>query len=362
MKTLGAIPFLILFILLLAGSVYLIIKIFTTIFPKLQKHFYKIFFVYYWLVLLFFVWMIWGYFVESIILQTLYTIWAFALWSVLINLLIFIPSFFIHKFFRNKFKKIFDLIFLLTFWWMTLFTIYSWFIPKITNYNIAFQEQHNFHWKKFVLIADTHYGYLHGERMANLLVNEINKINPEFVLIAWDFFDWPKIDYQKITNVFNKVNAPIFYANGNHEEYANTEAIIKAIENSKIQILNNKKIDFNWIEIAGVTYHDNKDESNLETMLNKLKPDNNKPSILIKHEPKGHSISEKVGFDLVVSWHTHKWQMFPVSLIPDIIYGKYVYGLVKDNTQYAITTSWVGNWWPPQRLWSQSEIVVVNID
>jgi predicted MPP superfamily phosphohydrolase len=44
-----------------------------------------------------------------------------------------------------------------------------------------------------------------------------------------------------------------------------------------------------------------------------------------------------------------------------MIYGKYVYGKVVQNGLTAITTSWVWSWGPPHRIWTRSEIVVIEI-
>jgi predicted MPP superfamily phosphohydrolase len=44
-----------------------------------------------------------------------------------------------------------------------------------------------------------------------------------------------------------------------------------------------------------------------------------------------------------------------------MIYGRYVYGKVVQGSMTAITTSGVGSWWPPQRIGTRSEIVVIEI-
>lgn len=361
MRTFSFLPAIIIILLLFAGIIFILTKIFIKIFPNLQKYFYKIWLKYFGLVLLFPIGIVFWQTTDIVIFEIFYIIGAVAVATILINLLVLVPIFFIKFFMKNrweKFLKIFTIFLLLS---LNFYSLYLGFIPKITEYNITFTENHNFHGKKFVMIADTHYGYIHGELEAKMLTEKINEINPDFVLIAGDFFDGPKINFEKIAKIFDNIKAPIFYANGNHEEYGNTDEILRAISSTKIQILNNAITDFKGLQIAGVTYHETKNEENFENILQNLGIENTKPSILIKHEPKWHQIAEKYGVDLMVSGHTHRGQMWPISYIPEKIYGKYVYGLVENNGKYSITTSGVGNWGPPQRLWSQSEIVVVNI-
>lgn len=206
--------------------------------------------------------------------------------SILINIFVLIPAFFIKIFIKNNYTKFLQIAVIIGLLTINIHSIYAGFVPKIINYEINFSEPHDFHGKKFVLIADTHYGNIHGELEAKFLTEKINEINPDFVLIAGDFYDGPKIDFEKIAKIFDNVNAPIFYANGNHEEYGNTDEILRVIGTTKIQILNNKIVDFGGLQIAGVSYHETKNEENFENILKNLEISDKKPSILIKHEPK----------------------------------------------------------------------------
>lgn len=263
--------------------------------------------------------------------------------------------------------------------------IYASWVPRITRYSVKIHKEHNWHGKKIVMIADTHYGNIYGARDARYLVKRINKLSPEIVLIPGDFFDGPFIDYSSVVSEFWDIQAPhgVLFANGNHEEYTHTKTILKSIKHpilrirkpasndrlheslqksqQEITVINNEKIEIDGLVFAGVTYHDTETPDWLIKNMNHLKLDETKPTILLKHKPTLHTTLENYPVDLVVSGHTHKWQFFPLSLIMKAVYGKYVHGKVEKNNQTAITTCWVGTWWPPQRVGTRSEIVVIEL-
>lgn len=158
--------------------------------------------------------------------------------------------------------------------------IYASWVPRITRYSVKINKKHTWHGKKIVMIADTHYGNIYGERDARSLVKRINKLSPEIVLIPGDFFDGPFIDFASIVSAFGCINAPhgVLFANGNHEEYTHTKTILKSIKHpilrmrkltsnqklheslqecrQEITVINNEKIEIEGIVFAGVTYHD----------------------------------------------------------------------------------------------------------
>lgn len=290
-----------------------------------------------------------------------YRIWAFAIGWAFLNLFVLFPFYIFRKFYKKDFP-----IFLQIFVWICLisiniFGLYNAFSPKIVEYSIKTEKETILKWEKIILIADTHYWNIFSESEAEKLVKKLNSIDAKFVLIAWDFFDWPKINFENIWKIFKKLNKPVFFAPWNHEEYWDFSAMISAINSDFFFILNNGKISKQNTEIFWVNFSDSKDEENFENILKSLEIDKNKFNILIKHEPKNLEIAFKNNFDLIVSGHTHRWQMWPISLIPEKIYGKYVYWVNEENGSFAITTSWVWGWWPPQRFGTRSEIVVIEI-
>lgn len=193
------------------------------------------------------------------------------------------------------------------------------------------------------MIADTHYGNIYDEKDAEKLVQTINTLSGDIVLIPGDFFDGPKIDFEKIARIFKNINTPYgtIFSNGNHEEYRNTESMLQALEKAHIQILNNKKVTLDGLTFVGVTYMRTESASGLTQALDELHLDPNTANILLKHKPSLQNTVAKYPIDLVVSGHTHRGQIWPFFLIPRLIFGKYSYGFSTDGRLNSITTSGV---------------------
>lgn len=243
--------------------------------------------------------------------------------------------------------------------------VWTWLAlsPKVTEYRVPIPGEHGWHSKRIVMVADTHYGNIWGKASAEKLVERINSLSPEIVLLPWDLFDGPEIDFFDALRPFTSIQAPkgVLFANGNHEEYRNTEAMLDAMSRTDtIHNLNNRSVTIDGLTFAGVTYRSSDTASGLVATLDAMQL--SWSTILLKHKPTLHTTLMKYPIALVVSGHTHRGQMWPFSLITDMIYGKYSYGQNIDGTMNSITTSGVGSWWPPQRLGTRSEIVVIYIE
>ena len=294
----------------------------------------------------------------------LYKYWAIWLWAITIAWLIALVFLIVALAIGIIYMESFYLwIFLTIVVGLNIYALWKSAHPKICEYTIDIHTPHTWHGKKIVLVSDMHYGDIYTSEDAKKLVDTINTLSWEIVLIPWDLFDGPKIDYARVAREFVQIRAPygVIFTNGNHEEYSNTSWILKAIEGAGITILNDKKIVLGGMIFAWVSYHDTETPIGFTRSLDSLALEIGKPTILLKHKPTLHTILRDYPIDLVVSGHTHRGQMWPFSLITDLMYGKYVYGLSVDGNMSSITTSGAGTWWPPQRLGTQSEIVVITI-
>jgi predicted MPP superfamily phosphohydrolase len=82
--------------------------------------------------------------------------------------------------------------------------------------------------------------------------------------------------------------------------------------------------------------------------------------ILLAHQPKTLYQAESLGFDLMISGHTHGGQFFPWNLVATI--GQpYIKGLHKHNGTWVYVSKGTGYWGPPVRLGARSEITVITL-
>lgn len=158
----------------------------------------------------------------------------------------------------------FALVLLLNIW-----GIFASFSSVVVSSEVTLKNPGNWAGKKIVMVSDNHYGHIYGVSDARKLVTRINTLHPDIVLIPGDFFDGPKIDFRAITQEFKNIQAPhgVLFANGNHEEYRNTEGMLEALSAAHIQLLNNRMIEIDGVQFAGVSYHDTETASGLTREL-----------------------------------------------------------------------------------------------
>lgn len=307
-------------------------------------------------------WLIFSYYEYNIITRIIYFFWALATWTLAFTFLLCFPIYIFKIFYKKNFSKNVKISIFLAIILFNFYGIFNWFSTTIREVSIKTEKETSLKWKKIILVADNHYWNIFNAKSAEKFVDLVNKTEAEFVLIAWDLFDWPKIDFSEIAKILWKINKPVYYASWNHEEYGNFAEMISVLKENWIKVLEKETLNFDWFSISWVDYWTNHNEEDFENNLQDLSLSEKNFNILIKHEPKFAEIAWKNGFDLVVFWHSHKGQIWPILHITQAIYWEFYYWVVEKNWNYAITTSWIWSWWPPQRLWSRSEIFLINIE
>lgn len=242
---------------------------------------------------------------------------------------------------------------------------------KVVDYTIKNENiPQNLVGKKAILVADTHFGLINHKNFSDKIVRKIISLDPDFVLHAGDFYDGPKINTIPITESWKKVaeRFPVFMAPGNHEEYGDYRGFLDSIENAGITVLEDKKIEYENIEIVGLRYRNNRGNGNatnlniVNDILKDLAIDENKFTILINHAPEALNIANANKIDLQLSGHTHRGQFWPLYYIVRSIYKEYIYGLNQYENMQVITTSGVGTASVPSRLFNTPELVRITFE
>lgn len=255
---------------------------------------------------------------------------------------------------------------------------------KTTKYDIVIKNKDIKEKKlKIILIADTHFGYSVGYKMAEKMVNKINKENADLVLIAGDVFDnsYDSLDKpERILKALKSIKSKYgsYAVFGNHDVKERLFAGF-SISDGKKAIRDNRMS--NMLKEAGIKILDDKvekikdfyiigrkdyskagDGTNNRLSIDKLikQVDTNKFIIVLEHEPKDlENISEK-NVDLHVAGHTHAGQFFPLTIGTSIIWSNN-YGLKKYNKMNSVVTSGIGVYGPNMRVGTDSEVVVINV-
>jgi predicted MPP superfamily phosphohydrolase len=216
--------------------------------------------------------------------------------------------------------------------------------------------------RRVVFVSDVHLGQVHGEKFAERVVEEINKLQPDLVLIGGDLYDGVEVDAERVVRPFAALEAPFgaYFVTGNHESYGNMTAYLEAVESAGINWLSDEKVTIEGVEIIGEDYLTTLSRTDDEAVLRSLDLDPATSTILIRHVPVDLDLAERAGVDLALYGHTHRAQVWPLSYITKRVYKGYDYGLKKFGSMLAYTSSGVGTWGPPLRIGTKPEIVLLE--
>ena len=229
---------------------------------------------------------------------------------------------------------------------------------------------------KYVLISDVHLGMINCDHFMEVLKDRINAENPDFVVIAGDFFDGdpePVIN-SNVGNILREVKTGygIFAVNGNHEWIGNADVADEFLAKHGVMVLRDSTAQLPF----GVTIVGREDLSGgrrgmmhggfggrkplSEIVANVSRTDY---TILLDHQPKHLDEATETGaIDIELSGHTHAGaQLWPLFLLSSSMYENDYGQLRKVNTDFY-TTSGYGTWGPPIRTSARPELVVVTVE
>lgn len=214
-----------------------------------------------------------------------------------------------------------------------------------------------------VWISDLHLGSVHGAKFCEKITQISNSLSPDIVFIGGDLYDGTHApDPLAIAKPLEKLSAKLgkFFISGNHEEFSDPGLFLDAVRNLDMKILDDEMINIDGVQIIGVDYLKNHKKENFQKTLENIKIDDEKPSILLKHEPNDLEVGEGMGISFQVSGHTHNGQQWPFDLLVDFIYKGYGYGLKHIGSMKVYVSSGIGGWGPPFRVGSDCEIVYIT--
>lgn len=238
---------------------------------------------------------------------------------------------------------------------------------------------------KIVLAADLHLGYNTGCREMEQMVRKINAQKPDIVVIAGDIFDneYEALDDPKrlayiLKGIESRYGVYACYGNhdieekilagftfgGKHEKKESDPKMDMLLKQAGITLLIDEGvlIDHSFYLYGRPDLH--RPGRGIEVRKTPQEitgdMDQEKPIIVLDHEPKELEELADAGVDLDLSGHTHNGQMFPGNLAIRFLWEN-AYGYLKKGDMHNIVTSGVGVFGPYMRVGTKAEICVVDV-
>lgn len=254
-----------------------------------------------------------------------------------------------------------------------------------TPYNIEIDKSCGNHKSlKIALVADLHLGYSIGIWHMQQMVDRINEMDVDLVVMAGDIFDneFDAIRYpSELEKILSGIQSTygVFASYGNHDL---DEAILAGFtfqtgnaqnddsrmeqffQNANITLLNDRAvlIDQSFYLIG------RKDKSRSQKVEDGRKSpaqlvaglDQEKPILVIDHQPKEYQELADSGVDLDLSGHTHDGQIFPGNILTSLMWEN-SHGYMKKDNMHTIVTSGLGVWGPNMRVATKSEVAIITL-
>ncbi len=216
---------------------------------------------------------------------------------------------------------------------------------------------------KVVAMSDLHLGRGTGRKLLATYVDLVNAQQPDLILIGGDLVDndLGPLYEQRMYEELSRLQAPlgIYMVPGNHDYFGGGILRVKKfLQQTAIVLLRDSLLTLpNGLQLLGRDDRRVKRKSLADWTPNLR---SRKPVILLDHQPYDLAQTAKAGIDLQFSGHTHRGQIWPLSLIADRMF-EMSYGHRQMGTSHIVVSSGLSLWGPAFRIGTDSEIVVFNL-
>ena len=216
---------------------------------------------------------------------------------------------------------------------------------------------------KVVAISDIHLGEGTGLKQLRRYVDLVNAQNPDVIVIAGDLIDnsLRPLYRDNMDTLLCQFKAPfgIYMVPGNHEYISRIGESEKFLKRTSIKLLRDSIVELpGGLQIVGRDDRNNRRRATLEELLQQC--NSKKPVLQLDHQPYNLAKVDSLGVDMQISGHTHRGQVWPLSLITDYMYEQ-SYGYRKWNNAHIYVSSGLSLWGPPFRIGTHSEIAVFTL-
>lgn len=228
---------------------------------------------------------------------------------------------------------------------------------------------------RVAMISDLHYGTVMNSEKLKKACEKIEKSNPDIVVLCGDIVDEKTSleQMEEATEILGSIKSKfgIFYVYGNHDDarYSSIPSYTKdelknelLLNNIHVLVDQSYEVNNDFIIIGRDDEGFSKEErrKSSEDLISNI--DKNKFILLLDHQPSELDENSVLGYDLQLSGHTHKGQIWPIGLISELFdFNELEYGYKKIGDYEVIVSSGISGWNYPIRTGSKSEYLIIDI-
>lgn len=210
---------------------------------------------------------------------------------------------------------------------------------------------------RIVQVSDVHLGILLGEKRLESIVRVARDARPDILVSTGDLIDGILTHDSSMTRQFEQIKPRLgaYAIPGNHEYYVGFERARSMTQAAGFTLLKGEYASVGPIVIAGADDAAARRNDSFQPL-----PVHQSSSftLLLKHQPQ---ITDEVPFDLQLSGHVHKGQIFPFNLVTWLRFPIKC-GLTELTSGRQIYVSrGTGTWGPPIRFLAPPEVTVIDL-
>ena len=217
-----------------------------------------------------------------------------------------------------------------------------------------------------VQISDVHLGLIVREERLKRIIALINGASPDLLISTGDLVDGQINRMTGLAELLQDIRPRFgkFAVTGNHEVYAGLGQAIGFTERAGFRVLRNEvSTAGGLVNVVGA------DDPAIGSVIHSrpateksllLKASSERFTLLLKHRPAVDR--ESLGlFDLQLSGHVHKGQIFPFNLLTYLFYPvRTGFALYPQNSALYVSRG-TGTWGPPIRFLALPEVTVIEL-
>lgn len=220
---------------------------------------------------------------------------------------------------------------------------------------------------RVALISDVHLGTIVGARRLRDILARLREIDADLVVSAGDLVDGLEHRLRELAPLFDALRPRYgkLAVTGNHEYYAGIEHALAFHKRAGFRVLSGEALQVSAdVAVAGV------DDPTGRRSPRGARTDEREAlarlprgcfTILLKHQPVVDPAAAAL-FDLQLSGHVHRGQIFPFGLLVRLAYPARTGLTVLGESKWLYVSRGTGTWGPPMRLGAPPEITVIDIE
>jgi len=220
---------------------------------------------------------------------------------------------------------------------------------------------------RIVQISDVHLGLIVREWRLKRILAKIEEAHPDILVSTGDLVDGQLNHLTEEATLLAALTPALgkFAITGNHEFYAGLQNSLDFTRQSGFTVIRQQVISTGGVNFVGVDDHALNGRGTEAAVQSKeadilLAQPLDTFTVLLKHRPDINP--QSLGhFDLQLSGHTHKGQIFPFNLLTWLAYPKKAGHLTRLDNGLLYVSRGTGTWGPPIRLLAPPEITIIDL-